>query len=132
MSIRAVARPIFVAALVAVSIPAVMAQAGGNRIRGELPAAQASEFVGKEATVCGLVDGARFAENAEGQPTFLFMGGNFPGHKFSARIWGRDRDAFETPPEQLTGKVVCVSGEIRTSNGRPEIVVRGARNLKVK
>lgn len=132
MSLRAVATPIFVAALIAVSIPQVMAQAGGNRIRGEMPVEQASEFIGKEATVCGSVDGARYAENAEGQPTFLFMGGNFPSHKFSARIWGRDRGAFDAPPEQLTGKVVCVTGEIRTSNGRPEIVVRGTRNLKVK
>ncbi len=112
--------------------PMLAAQAGGNRVRGEIPAAQAAEFVGKEATVCGAVDGARFAENAEGQPTFLFMGGNFLGHKFSARIWGRDRGNFDPPPDQLVGKTVCVTGEIRTANGRPEIVVRGARNLSVK
>ncbi|MCZ8166680.1 hypothetical protein [Silanimonas sp.] len=116
----------------ATSSPSAMAQAGSNRIRGEIPVVQAAQFVGKEGTVCGVVDGARFAENAEGQPTFLFMGGNFPGHKFSARIWGRDRGDFNPAPDTLTGKTVCVTGEIRTSNGRPEIVVRGARNLKVK
>jgi len=122
-----------VAAGLALLLPSLAsAQAGGNRVRGEVPAAQAAEFVGKDATVCGVVDGSRFAENAEGQPTYLFMGGNFPQHKFSARIWGRDRAAFNPPPDQLTGKTVCVSGEIRTANGRPEIVVRGARNLKVK
>lgn len=121
------------AVLVAIALPATsMAQAGGNRVRGEIPAAEANGFVGKEGTVCGVVDGARYAENSEGQPTFLFMGGNFPGHKFSARIWGRDRGAFDPAPETLTGKTVCVTGEIRTANGRPEIVVRGARNLKVK
>ena len=111
--------------------PLVQAQAGSNRIRGEIPAVQAEQFVGKEGTVCGVVDGARFAENAEGQPTFLFMGGNFPGHKFSARIWGRDRGDFSEAPETLAGRAVCVTGEIRTANGRPEIVIRGARNLKV-
>jgi hypothetical protein len=109
-----------------------MAQAGSNRIRGEIPVVQAAQFVGKEGTVYGVVDGARFAENAEGQPTFLFMGGNFPSHKFSARIWDRDRGDFDPAPETLSGKTVCVTGEIRTANGRPEIVVRGARNLKVK
>lgn len=118
--------------LAATSSPSVLAQAGSNRIRGEVPAAQAAQFIGKEGTVCGAVDGARYAENAEGQPTYLFMGGNFPGHKFSARIWGRDRAEFEPKPETLTGKTVCVSGEIRTANGRPEIVVRGPRNLQVK
>ncbi|MFN7213760.1 MAG: hypothetical protein ACK5US_12625 [Lysobacteraceae bacterium] len=109
-----------------------LAQAGGNRVRSEIPAAQAAEFIGKEGTVCGVVDGTRFAENAEGQPTFLFMAGNFPAHKFSARIWGRDRAEFTPPPDQLGGKVVCVTGDIRTANGRPEIVVRGPRNLTVK
>jgi len=111
---------------------AVFAQAGAGAIRGELPAIQAGEFIGRTATVCGVVDGTRFAETTEGQPTFLFMAGNFPAHRFSARIWGRDRGDFATPPEQLTGKTVCVTGEIRNANGRPEIVVRGARNLRVR
>lgn len=107
------------------------AQAGGNRVRGEIPAVQAAQFIGKEGTVCGKVDGARFAENAEGQPTYLFMGGNFPAHQFSARIWGRDRGEFSEAPESLAGRAVCVTGEIRTANGRPEIIIRGPRNLKV-
>jgi len=110
----------------------VLAQAGAGAIRGELPAVQAGEFIGRTATVCGVVDGTRFAETTEGQPTFLFMAGNFPAHRFSARIWGRDRGDFATPPEQLAGKTVCVTGEIRNANGRPEIVVRGARNLRVR
>jgi hypothetical protein len=122
---------LIVTALAVLPLPA-QAQAGSNRIRGEIPAAEANGFVGKEGTVCGVVDGARFAENTEGQPTFLFMGGNFPAHKFSARIWGRDRADFDPAPETLAGKTVCVTGEIRTANGRPEIVVRGTRNLKIK
>ena len=120
------------AALALLAASVAHAQAGGNRVRGQIPAAEANGFVGKEGTVCGTVDGARFAENTEGQPTFLFMGGNFPAHKFSARIWGRNRADFNPAPETLVGKTVCVSGEIRTANGRPEIVVRGARNLQVK
>ncbi len=132
VNIRSGVAALCVAWLAATSIPSAMAQAGSNRIRGEIPALDAGQFIGKEGTVCGVVDGARFAENTEGQPTFLFMGGNFPAHKFSARIWGRDRAAFEPKPETLGGKTVCVTGEIRTANGRPEIVVRGVRNLKVK
>ena len=122
-------RTVVVASLVAASL--VGAQAGSNRVRGQIPAAEANAFVGKQGTVCGTVDGARFAENAEGQPTYLFMAGNFPGHKFSARIWGRDRGEFSTAPETLAGRTVCVTGDIRTANGRPEIVVRGPRNLTV-
>ncbi len=132
MNIRSGVAALCVVWLCATSSPPALAQAGSNRIRGEIPVTEANGFVGKEGTVCGVVDGARYAENAEGQPTFLFRGGNFPGHKFSARIWGRDRGDFNPAPDTLTGKTVCVTGEIRTSNGRPEIVVRGARNLKVK
>lgn len=132
MTVRITLASILAAALLAVQVPSALAQAGANRIRGEVPAVQAGEFIGKEATVCGVVDGTRFAENAEGQPTYLFMAGNFPSHRFSARIWGRDRGDFAVAPETLTGKTVCVTGEIRTANGRPEIVVRGARNLTVK
>ena len=132
MSMRSGVAALCVVGFFATSSPPAMAQAGSNRIRGEIPAAEANGFVGKEGTVCGVVDGARYAENAEGQPTFLFMGGTFPSHKFSARIWGRDRADFNPAPDTLTGKTVCVTGEIRTSDGRPEIVVRGARNLKVK
>ncbi len=107
------------------------AQAGAGAIRGQVPAAQAGDFIGREATVCGAVETARFAENAEGQPTYLFIGGAFPNHTFSARIWGRDRDKFGGDLTALVGKTVCVSGEIGRANNRPEIVVRGARNLKV-
>ena len=107
------------------------AQAGSNRVRGQITAAQAAQFVGKEATVCGPVSSARFAETAEGQPTYLFIGGAFPNHPFSARIWGRDRASLGVDPEALAGKTVCVTGEIGTANNRPEIIVRGARSLKV-
>ena len=132
MNIRSGVAALCVVWFCVTSSPPAVAQAGSNRIRGEIPAVQAGQFIGKEGTVCGVVDGARYAENAEGQPTYLFMAGNFPSHQFSARIWGRDRGDFNPAPETLTGKTVCVTGEIRTANGRPEIVVRGARNLKVK
>lgn len=112
--------------------PRAVAQTGEGRVRGEIAVAQANDFIGKLGTVCGVVDGARFVADREGRPTFLFMGGNFPGHRFSVRIWGRDRDAFDPKPEALAGRRICVTGEIRTASGRPEIVVRGAHNLKVK
>ena len=132
MSIRSIASCLIVAAVAAAVAPLAVAQAGANRVRGELDAEQAAQFIGKEATVCGVVDGARYSENAEGQPTVLFMGGNFPAHKFSVRIWGRDRAEFDPAPDALVGKTVCVSGEIRSANGRPEIVARAPRDLKVK
>lgn len=107
------------------------AQAGSGAVRGQVPATQAAEFIGREATVCGPVSSARFAENAEGQPTYLFIGAAFPNHPFSARIWGRDREKVGVDLATLAGKNVCVTGEITRANNRPEIVVRTARSLKV-
>ena len=118
--------------LAALAATAPLAPAEASRaIRAEIPAAQAEQFIGREGTVCGVVAGARFAENAEGQPTFLFLGAAFPNHPFSARVWGRDREALGVDLDALTGRTVCVSGDITSSNNRPEIVVRGARSLKV-
>ena len=131
MSVRFISFAAIVALAVAASAQ-LLAQAGSARIRGDIPAAQAAQFIGKEGIVCGPVAGARFAENAEGQPTYLFVGANFPQHQFSVRIWGRDRGEFSPDPGSLSGKTVCASGEIRSANGRPEIVVRRQRDLVVR
>jgi hypothetical protein len=124
------ATPFLLAVLAASLAPLAHAQAGGA-VRGKVPAAQAAEFIGRRATVCGTVASARFAENAEGQPTYLFIGAAFPNHPFSARIWGRDRDKFGMDLTTLAGKTVCVTGDIGRANNRPEIVVRGPNNLEV-
>jgi hypothetical protein len=124
------ALPFLLAALVAA--PSMLqAQAGSGPVRGKVPAAQAGEFLGRRATVCGSVASARYAENAEGQPTFLFIGAAFPNHPFSVRIWGRDREKFGIDLTSLAGKTVCATGEIGRANNRPEIVVRSADKLEI-
>lgn len=124
------ALPLLLAAFAAA--PSLLhAQGVGGAIRGKVPAAQAGEFIGRRATVCGTVASARFAENSEGQPTFLFVGAAFPNHPFSIRIWGRDRAKFSVDPVSLVGKAVCVTGEIGRANNRPEIVARSPDDLDV-
>lgn len=92
---------------------------------------QAPHFAGKSGMVCGRVEKARFAQNSEGEPTFLYMGGEFPRHTFSARIWGEDRGKFRPAPDELEGKDVCVIGEIKRDGSRAEIVVRSPSDLKL-
>ena len=81
--------------------------------------------------VCGKVEKARFAEGSEGQPTFLYMGGAFPRHTFSARIAGANRDKFSFPLESLEGKTVCVIGKIARDASRAEIEVSSPAGLKL-
>ena len=102
-----------------------------SQIDNAIPADMASRFTGKAGTVCGKVGKARFAENAEGTPTFLYMGGSFPRHTFTARIPGDARAKFKPAPEELEGKDVCVIGTIERDSSRAEIVVNSPSNLKL-
>jgi hypothetical protein len=84
----------------------------------------AQGFIGKDATVCGKVDSARYNENADGQPTFMHLGGPFPKHKFAVRVDGQNRGKFDPVPEALIGRMVCVSGRIgRAAGNRPEMTI---------
>lgn len=92
---------------------------------------QATRFVGQNGMVCGKVEKTRYAENSEGQPTFLYMGGAFPRHTFSARIPNDQRGKFSPSPEALEGKDVCVLGTIVRDASRAEIAVRSPNDIKL-
>ncbi|MFI8716496.1 hypothetical protein ACIGHF_01180 [Stenotrophomonas sp. NPDC077464] len=96
-----------------------------------IPPELAPRAVGKDGMVCGKVEKARYAEGSEGQPTFLYMGGAFPRHTFSARIAGANRGKFNFPLETLEGKTVCVIGKIARDASRAEIEVSSPAGLKL-
>ena len=92
----------------------------------------ATDFIGKDATVCGNVDSARYNENSDGQPTFMHFGGAFPRHKFAVRIDGTDRANFSVVPEQMVGRMVCVAGRIgRAAGDRAEMIIAGPDALQL-
>ena len=113
-----------VAVLLAASVPALAQQE-------MIPPEQASRHLGKDGMVCGKVEKAKFAEGSEGQPTFLYMGGTFPRHTFSARIAGSNRGKFPFPIESLEGKDVCVIGRIQRDASRAEIEVASPASVKL-
>lgn len=116
--------PIFAALLLA----ATPALAQGPTIGAE----NAPSFIGKDATVCGQVESARYNENSDGQPTFMYMGGKFPSHKFSVRINGENRDKFSPAPETHAGKMVCVSGRVgRAPGNRAEMLIESPSDMTV-
>lgn len=89
-------------------------------------------FIGKEATVCGKVDSAKYNENSEGQPTFMHMGGKFPAHKFAIRILGENRGKFSPVPEENIGKMVCASGKIsRAAGNRAEMTITDPGEMQI-
>lgn len=96
-----------------------------------IPPEQAVRHLGKEGLVCGKVERARYVEGAEGQPTFLHMGGAFPRHTFSVRIPGSARGSFGFDLETLQGKTICANGLIARDASRAEIEVRSSAALKL-
>ena len=90
---------------------------------------EASSHVGENATVCGLVASARYAAQATAAPTFLNFGKPYPNRIFTAIIFGSDRTKFGAPEISLREKQVCVAGEIFLYQGKPEIVLRDAKQL---
>jgi hypothetical protein len=92
----------------------------------------AQGFIGKDATVCGKVDSARYNENSDGQPTFMHLGGPFPKHKFAVRIDGSHRGKFSPAPEEMVGKMICVTGRVaRAAGNRPEMTIEAPAEMQV-
>ena len=85
----------------------------------------AAKYVGKRATVCGQVVSTNYAEDNKDRPTFLNLDRAYPNQKFTAVIWGENRDKFSKPPEvNYAGKRICVTGTISMIRGVAAIVVR--------
>lgn len=94
----------------------------------------AGKFVNQSKTVCGSVVRTTFAQNANGQPTYLDLGLAYPDPtRFSVLIWGNQRANFPSPPETLYGaKTICVTGKITTYRGSLEMEVRTPSQIQVK
>jgi DNA/RNA endonuclease YhcR with UshA esterase domain len=122
-----VAAPILLTLLTAAVLapPAAVAAAPDK-----IAAAEAAQHADQQATVCGLVAGAKYADRSRGKPTFLDFEKPHPGEVFKVVIWGSDRAKFKTPPETAYNqKRVCVTGFIKLYRGAPEIVVRDPAQL---
>jgi hypothetical protein len=80
---------------------------------------QAAAHVGTHGCVTGRVSNVYWAQQSNGQPTFLDF-----GRSFVVVIWGEDRDRFTPPPELWRGADLTVWGTIQSYQGRPQIILR--------
>ena len=100
---------------------------------GEITAKDAQKYLGKTETVCGQVASATHAVRTKGQPTFLNLDEPYPDQIFTVVIWGSDRVKFPEPPEKFyRGKTICVTGEITSYQGKPQIVVKDPKQIVLK
>jgi hypothetical protein len=91
-------------------------------------AADAKSHVGQTAVVEAAVSDVRTARSGV---TFIDMDGRYPDNRFVAVIFVSDLAKF--PGVQgLAGKTVAVSGPVELYQGRPEIILRSAEQLRPK
>jgi DNA/RNA endonuclease YhcR with UshA esterase domain len=93
---------------------------GNKKIR----ASEAGQHIHERATVCGNVASSRYLSKSRSQPTFLNLGKSYPNQDFTVVIWPEDRPQFGHPEDTYLGKNICVSGEISSYRGTPQIVAR--------
>ncbi len=83
---------------------------------------QLNADLGQSVVVDGTVATTDYASGSTGSPTFLDFHDPYQGY-FKVVIWGENRNAFSTAPEDYyNGKHVCVTGTLSSYEG-PEIVV---------
>jgi DNA/RNA endonuclease YhcR with UshA esterase domain len=95
-----------------------------------IPAAQAKDHIGQTATVCGKVVGTRYLDSSNRQPTFLNFDKPYPDHTFTVIIFGENRAKFGKPEQDYLQKDICVTGEIKNYNGKPEIELSDPKQVK--
>jgi len=90
--------------------------------------ADAKSHVGQTAVVEAAVSDVRTARSGV---TFIDMGGHYPDNGFVAVIFIDDIAKFPGV-KGLQGKTVAVSGPVELYQGRPEIILRSAEQLRPK
>jgi DNA/RNA endonuclease YhcR with UshA esterase domain len=91
--------------------------------------AEAKSHIGQEATVCGTVKSARYAETSNGKPTFLNLDKPYPNPTFTVVIFETDRRKFDQPEIKYRDKEICVTGKITEFRGAPETVVKDPKQI---
>jgi DNA/RNA endonuclease YhcR with UshA esterase domain len=90
---------------------------------------QAAANVGRRVTVEGAVSAVH--HSASGKVTFIDIGGRYPDSAFTAVIFADD-DAKFPNVDALEGKTIDVTGTVKLYQGRPEIVLNDAAQVKAK
>ena len=80
----------------------------------------ASSHYGEKVTICSKVYGTKALEKV----TFINLGAAYPNSLLTVVIFAKDRANFkEAPDVTYNDKNICVTGEVKEYNGKPEIIV---------
>lgn len=93
----------------------------------------ARAHVGERVTVRGQVAGTLYAQDVDGQPTFLNLGRDYPDpERVTVVIWGKDRGRFPGPPESMyAGRTICATGTLELYEGVAELELSASTQIDV-
>lgn len=92
---------------------------------------EVANHVGDSVNVCGRISSTRYMRTSKTKPVLLNMGAAFPAQKLTLVIYEKDQPLFVPQPDiYYQGKTVCVSGRIVLYNGKPQIALTQAAQLK--
>jgi DNA/RNA endonuclease YhcR with UshA esterase domain len=90
--------------------------------------AEVKSHVGQQVTVEAAVSDVHTGRSGI---TFIDLGGRYPDNAFVAVIFADDAAKFPNATA-LEGKTVAISGPVQLYQGRPEIILKSADQLKAK
>ena len=97
-----------------------------NTIPVTIGTAQASDYIGKQVTVTGVVAQVSVKPNL----THLDFDKRYPSNLFTAIIWSSHTNEFDNL-RALKGKTVSVKGQVIDYKGKPEMELTNKSQLKI-
>ena len=91
--------------------------------------ADARAHVGQTVTVEGVVSEVHLSSRSN--TTFIDMGGHYPDNAFTAIVFAADAGKFPNLAA-LNGKTVDVTGPISLHDGKAEIILKAADQIKLR
>ena len=89
---------------------------------------EAIQYVGKEVEVRGRVVSVTTSPLGT---TFINFGGEYPNQKFAGFIAAGSRIATDQRLTMIQGKIISITGTIELRQGKPEINIVSADQIKV-
>jgi DNA/RNA endonuclease YhcR with UshA esterase domain len=89
---------------------------------------EATWYVGKEVEVRGRVTSVTTSPLGT---TFINFGGEYPNQKFAGFIAAGSRTAADERLTMIQGKIISITGTIELRQGKPEINIVSADQIKV-
>jgi len=99
----------------------------------EIKVEEAKDHVGDTVKICTRIFGTIVNDNAKGDGTYLFAGGNFPDAPLTILIRNENRRFFDYKPEKdLKDRDVCITGRIELVKDKPQIFVSKQSQIEIQ